>query len=230
MSMCPEEMGKAAHYGIGSLGALSNGEVWQEDLVHGAVVLRQFAVSQAADLLRSVAEVVQQSPFRNVQTPGGHFMSVRLTGCGQYGWVSDRGGYRYTNSDPLSNEPWPPMPDILYDLAVQAAARAGYPVFTPDACLINCYKPGTKMGLHQDKDERDFSAPIVSVSLGVPANFQFGGKQRTDKPLKIPLTHGDVVVWGGEARLNFHGVLTLRKAYHPLTGDQRINLTFRKVM
>ncbi|CAG0911685.1 unnamed protein product, partial [Cyprideis torosa] len=131
-----------------------------------------------------------------MQTPGGHTMSVSLSGCGCYGWVSDRRGYRYTTTDPLTDKPWPVMPDIFRDLAIRAAARAGYPGFAPDACLINCYRPGTKMGLHQDKNERDFCAPIVSVSLGVPANFQFGGRQRTDKAQKIPLAHGDVVVWG----------------------------------
>ncbi|MEZ5536091.1 MAG: DNA oxidative demethylase AlkB [Thiolinea sp.] len=207
----------------------SNGDVWEESIAPGAVVLRQHAVKQGGALLTSVDNLVLQSPFRNMQTPGGFTMSVGLTSCGRYGWISDRRGYRYTGTDPQTNRPWPEMPDLFRDLAVRAAAQAGYPGFEPDACLINCYKPGTKMALHQDKNERDFSAPIVSVSLGVPANFQFGGLQRSDKPVKVPLMHGDVVVWGGESRLNFHGVLTLRKACHPLTGDQRINLTFRKV-
>lgn len=208
----------------------NNGEYWEENIAPGAVVLRQYALAQADTLLAGIDELLLVSPFRNMQTPGGHTMSVGLSGCGRYGWVSDRRGYRYTTTDPLTDKPWPDMPDVFHDLAVHAAARAGYPEFAPDACLINGYKPGTKMGLHQDKNEQDFSAPIVSVSLGVPANFQFGGQQRTDKAQKIPLAHGDVVVWGGESRLNFHGVLTLRKAYHPLTGDRRINLTFRKVM
>jgi alkylated DNA repair protein (DNA oxidative demethylase) len=211
------------------LRGISNGEVWEEVIAPGALVLRQYAVNQAAGLLRSVEQITARSPFRHMQTPGGFTMSVRLSSCGQYGWVSDRRGYRYTESDPLTGQPWPEMPESFRELAVHAARRAGYAHFEPDACLINCYQPGTKMALHQDKNERDFSAPIVSVSLGVPANFRFGGTQRSDKPLKIPLAHGDVVVWGGVSRLNFHGVLTLRKACHPLTGDQRINLTFRKV-
>lgn len=195
-----------------------------------AVVLRQFALAESQHLLAAVSQLVVKSPFRKMQTPGGFTMSVELSSCGACGWVSDRRGYRYASLDPLIQQSWPEMPDSFRGLATRAAKRAGYADFEPDTCLINCYEPGTKMSLHQDKDEQDFSAPIVSVSLGVPANFQFGGRQRSDKPVKIPLLHGDVVVWGGEARLNFHGILTLRKAYHPLTGDKRTNLTFRKAM
>ena len=208
--------------------SIDNSESWTETICPDAVVLRQYATKQAKDLIETVYKITQQAPFRRMQTPGGRTMSVALSSCGDYGWVSDHSGYRYSPIDPQNGQPWPPMPDSFYQLAQTAAQEAGFPDFEPDACLINQYKPGTKMGLHQDKDEQDFSAPIVSVSLGVPANFQFGGMKRSDKPVKIPLAHGDVVVWGGEARLRFHGVLTIRQAYHPLTSDERINLTFRK--
>ncbi len=201
---------------------------WQEPICPGAVVLRQFATAATTDILTTLDGLIADAPLRQMQTPGGGKMSAALSACGDYGWVSDRRGYRYAAIDPLTQQAWPEMPDLLSTLAARAAAAAGYPHYSPDVCLINCYETGAKMGLHQDKDELDFSAPIVSVSLGVPANFQFGGAKRTDKPVKIPLQHGDVVVWGGPARLNFHGVLTVRKALHPLTGSRRFNLTFRK--
>lgn len=201
---------------------------WVEDICPGAVVLRQYAASQADMLLAAVREIERQSPFRQMQTPSGHTMSVAITNCGELGWVSDRKGYRYAPLDPNTGQPWPAMPENLQAFARDAAAKAGFPGFHSDACLINRYQRGTKMGLHQDKDEHDFSAPIVSVSLGVPATFQFGGMKRSDRAVKVPLTHGDVVVWGGAARLCFHGVLTIRQAWHPMTGDERINLTFRK--
>lgn len=209
--------------------SLTNEEVWEEVICPGAVVLRQFAIPESNQLLTEVEQLVAYSPFRKMITPGGFTMSAGLSSCGDYGWVSDRQGYRYESVDPSTARPWPAMPVSFRNLAVKAAQRAGYPDFEPDACLINCYEPGAKMSLHQDKNEQDYAAPIVSVSLGVFANFQFGGLQRSDKPVKIPLVHGDVVVWGGTARLNFHGVLPLREGYHPLTGDKRINLTFRKV-
>lgn len=155
-------------------------------------------------------------------------MSVTTTSCGQYGWISDRYGYRYSRVDPLSGHSWPAMPEIFLQLATTAAAIAGFNRFVPDACLINCYLPGNKMGLHQDKNEHDFSQPIVSVSLGLSAVFQFGGLQRSDNTLRIPLAHGDSVVWGGVDRLRFHGVLALKPGKHELLGEQRINLTFRK--
>ena len=210
--------------------SVHNGETWAETLCPGAVVLRQYAAAQAESILQTVQQITQQAPFRQMQTPGGHTMSVALSNCGAVGWVSDRSGYRYSRTNPHTGQPWPPMPESFRKLAQAAALTAGFPDFQPDACLINRYAPGSKMGLHQDRDERDFSAPIVSVSLGVPATFQFGGVKRSDLPLKIPLMHGDVVVWGGEARLYFHGVLTIRRAYHPLTGDERINLTFRQAL
>lgn len=203
-------------------------EVWEEAICPGAIVLRQFAAQAAPELLQAILLVTDEAVFRKMQTPCGGYLSAGLSSCGDYGWVSDHNGYRYSAIDPLTSNAWPDMPDALRRLGIAAASAAGYEDFEPDVCLINSYEPGAKMGLHQDKNERDFSAPIVSVSLGIPAMFQFGGRQRADKPLKIPLQHGDVVVWGGEARLNFHGVLTVRKAWHPLTGDKRFNLTFRK--
>jgi alkylated DNA repair protein (DNA oxidative demethylase) len=163
-------------------------------------------------------------------TPNGLRMSVAMTNCGSAGWVSGPNGYRYAHVDPHSGLAWLPMPQVYLDLAATAAAAAGFGGFTPDACLINRYAPGTRLSLHQDKDERDFSAPIVSVSLGLPAVFLFGGASRRERPHRIPLAHGDVVVWGGLARLRYHGVLPLKEAVHPVLGRQRINLTFRKAL
>ena len=168
------------------------------------------------------------APFRHMQTPSGHLMSVAMTSCGTAGWVTDRSGYRYEACDPGSGRPWPAMPAVFLELAVQAAARAGFRGFVPDACLVNRYEPGARMSLHQDKDERDLAAPIVSVSLGLPAVFLFGGSRRADAPCRIRLAHGDVVVLGGPARLRYHGVTPLKDGQHPATGRQRFNLTFRK--
>jgi alkylated DNA repair protein (DNA oxidative demethylase) len=150
-----------------------------------------------------------------------------MTNCGALGWISDRAGYRYAACDPQGGRPWPAMPDSFLELATSAAARAGFPGFVPDACLVNRYQPGARLSLHQDRDERDFSAPIVSVSLGLPAVFLFGGERRADRPLRVTLAHGDVVVWGGPSRLRFHGVLPLEDGRHRLVGRQRINLTLR---
>jgi alkylated DNA repair protein (DNA oxidative demethylase) len=202
---------------------------WTEPLASGAAVLRRFALKNATALHSAVDQVTAAAPFRNMLTPNGYQMSVAMSNCGSFGWVSDRRGYRYDPIDPASGEPWPGMPELFLALADQAATAAGFPGFVPDACLINSYVPGTKLSLHQDRDERDFSAPIVSVSLGIPATFQFGGARRSDPTVKVPLLHGDVVVWGGSARLYFHGVLPLKSAAHPATGERRINLTFRKV-
>jgi alkylated DNA repair protein (DNA oxidative demethylase) len=163
-------------------------------------------------------------------TPGGQRMSVAMTNCGQVGWVTDRQGYRYTPDDPDSREHWPVMPEIMNGLAIQAAAAAGFPDFSPDACLINRYEPGNRLTLHQDRNERDFSAPVVSVSLGLPAVFLFGGLRRTDPTRRVTLLHGDIVVWGGPQRLAFHGVANLADGEHPLTGRCRINLTFRHAL
>ena len=158
---------------------------------------------------------------------GGFQMSVAMTNCGSLGWVSDESGYRYDRSDPLTGLAWPSMPGVFGELARSAAAAAGFPGFDPDACLINRYEPGAQMGLHQDKNESDMEAPIVSVSLGLPATFLYGGLRRSETPRRFPLLHGDVVVWGGPARLTYHGVARLRAGAHPLTGNSRINLTFR---
>ncbi|MDM0022768.1 DNA oxidative demethylase AlkB [Variovorax saccharolyticus] len=201
---------------------------WREPLAPGAVVLRRFASGRDAALLAAVQAVVEAAPFRHLVTPGGFRMQVAMTNCGALGWVSDRRGYRYDTHDPDSGRPWPPMPAEFEQLAADAAAEAGFGGFAPDACLVNRYLPGTRLSLHQDRDERDHGQPIVSVSLGVPAMFQFGGTRRTDKLQRVPLAHGDVVVWGGPARLSFHGVLPLKDAQHPLLGASRINLTFRK--
>jgi len=199
-----------------------------EVLEPGAVVLRGFALAQAADLLAAVQQVTAQAPFRHLITPGGLRMSVAMTNCGKLGWVSDRSGYRYDPIDPDSGQPWPAVPPLFRQLALDAADAAGFPAFAPDACLINCYEPGTRLSLHQDRDEGNYAHPIVSVSLGNPAIFLWGGARRADKARRVPLMHGDVVVWGGPGRLRFHGVLPLPEGAHPLTGAQRINLTFRK--
>jgi DNA oxidative demethylase len=203
---------------------------WAEPLGDGAVVLRRFARAMAPDLLEAINQVTGQAPLRQMKTPGGHTMSAAMACCGTWGWVTDRQGYRYQQTDPLTDKPWPPMPVEFSNLAWQAAAQAGYPDFNPDACLINRYLPGAKMGLHQDKDETDFTQPIVSVSLGAPIVFQFGGDRRSDRPQKVSLENGDVVVWGGTSRLRYHGVLTLKTVEHPLTGACRYNLTFRRAM
>lgn len=207
---------------------LDDVDVRQEPLGQGAIVLHGFAASGGRALLVALEDVVTQAPFRHMVTPGGFRMSVAMTNCGAFGWVTDRTGYRYDTLDPVSGRHWPPMPDGFLNLATGAAAAAGFQNFIPDACLINCYGPGTRLTLHQDKDEQDYSQPIVSVSLGIPAVFLFGGLKRTDKSIRVRLTHGDVVVWGGPARLRFHGVMPLKEGHHPLVGGRRINLTFRK--
>jgi DNA oxidative demethylase len=193
-----------------------------------AFVLRGFACSRLDVLIADLLETEGQSRFRHMVTPGGDTMSVAMTNCGELGWITDSHGYRYSHSDPETGAAWPPMPHSFADLARTAADAAGFRQFTPDACLINRYLPGTRLSLHQDKDERDFGAPIVSVSLGMPAMFLFGGHKRSDKPQRVPLVHGDVVVWGGEDRLRFHGVAPLKENAHPMLGAQRINLTFRQ--
>jgi alkylated DNA repair protein (DNA oxidative demethylase) len=195
-----------------------------------AVILRSFACDIAADLLASIHAVAAQAPFRNMVTPGGYTMSVAMTNCGTAGWVTDRRGYRYTRDDPESGAPWPPLPAAFESLAVRAAVAAGFAGFRPDACLINRYLPGTKLSLHQDRNEVDYAAPIVSVSLGLPARFLFGGLKRNDRVKRFELRHGDIVVWGGAARLAYHGVDTLKDGDHPATGRCRLNLTFRKAL
>jgi alkylated DNA repair protein (DNA oxidative demethylase) len=194
----------------------------------GAALLRGFARPLEHELSDALQATAAAAPFRNMVTPGGYTMSVAMTACGRLGWVTDHGGYRYDRIDPETARPWPDMPGVFASLARDAAAAAGYTDFTPDSCLINRYRPGNKLSLHQDKDERDFSQPIVSVSLGLPATFLFGGPQRSDPVRRHRLHHADVVVWGGPSRLFFHGVAPVRDGTHLLHGNCRINLTFRR--
>lgn len=199
-----------------------------QEVLKDVVLLRKFVAPLEHAVLPALATVIDLAPLRHMMTPGGFAMSVATTSCGELGWVSDKKGYRYAASDPLTGKAWPQMPASFKQLAKQAATMAGFDNFEPDACLINRYELGARMGLHQDKDERDFSQPIVSVSLGVPAMFQMGGFARADKAMKLPLYHGDILVWGGESRLRFHGVLPVKAGSHPALGVCRINLTFRK--
>ena len=196
----------------------------------GAIVLPGFALHVASALLTELDEVVKAAPFRHMITPGGYRMSVAMTNCGTAGWITDRRGYRYDGVDPSTGRPWPDMPAAFADLAWRAAAQAGFAGYEPDACLINRYEPGARLSLHQDRNERDLGAPIVSVSLGLPVTFLFGGLRRSERASRIPLSHGDIVVWGGAARLAFHGTTVLKDGAHPLLGRQRINLTFRKAL
>jgi len=207
---------------------LFDDDVREVPLAPGAMLLGGFAQRFEGPLVTALRRVVELAPFRHMVTPGGHRMSVAMTNCGAVGWLTDRTGYRYDSRDPETGRPWPAMPDVFADLAAQAAARAGFVGFAPDACLVNRYEPGTRLSLHQDRNERDFDAPIVSASLGLPAVFLFGGLRRADTPRRVPLAHGDVVVWGGPARLRYHGVLPLEEGDHPLLGGRRFNLTFRK--
>jgi len=197
------------------------------EIAPGVVLFRGAVESAAEALLSEIEQIIAISPLRRVTTPMGKSMSVEMTNCGRAGWVSDRSGYRYEALDPLSGKPWSPMPGMFSELATRMALLAGYQHFIPDVCLINRYSVGSKMGLHQDRDEQDYSQPIVSVSLGLPITFKFGGLRRTDATRSVVLHHGDVVVFGGEARLAYHGVGTLRRGSHPLTGAYRFNLTFR---
>lgn len=193
-----------------------------------AMVLRGYALSLMSRLLPALEDISTQSPFRHMLTPGGRSMSVALTNCGALGWHSDSHGYRYIRLDPQTGQPWPAMPAPFLQLARSAANTAGFSFYTPDACLINRYLPGSRLTLHQDRDEHDYSAPIVSVSLGMSATFLFGGLKRSDRTARVDLHHGDVVVWGGSDRLRYHGILPLHGPAHPLLGEQRINFTFRK--
>ena len=196
----------------------------------GAALLGGFARPFEAPLQQAMRRVVAAAPFRRMVTPGGRRMSVAMTNCGAAGWVTDRSGYRYDPIDPGSGAPWPEMPGVFAELAARAAARAGFPGFAPDACLINRYEPGARLSLHQDKDEREFEAPIVSVSLGLPATFLFGGLKRSDPARRVALRHGDVAVWGGPSRLAYHGINPLAEGCHPALGRQRLNLTFRRAL
>lgn len=201
---------------------------WQEPLDEGVVILRRFAFATASELLATIADVAAQSPFRQMVTPGGYTMSVAMTSCGSLGWTSSRSGYSYATRDPLTGKPWPDIPPAFRRLCDAAAKAAGYDDFQPDACLINRYAPGAKLSLHQDKDEPNLRAPIVSVSLGLPAVFQWGGLKRSDPLKRLLLEHGDVVVWGGPSRLFYHGIQPLKPGDHPDAGPWRYNLTFRQ--
>lgn len=191
-------------------------------------LLPGFALAEVEPLLDALRPVLKAAPLRHMRTPGGLPMAVAMSNCGALGWVSDEHGYRYTALDPQSNQPWPPLPLLLQALASRAAALVGFEGFVPDACLVNHYRPGNRLSLHQDRDERDFSQPIVSVSLGLPAVFLLGGLQRSEPARRIALNHGDVLVWGGEDRLRFHGVLPIKPGVHSRLGERRINLTLRK--
>jgi alkylated DNA repair protein (DNA oxidative demethylase) len=209
---------------------MSSTDLFAADLEAGVVLLRALALPVAAGLVAEVRSIAATAPFRHMTTPGGFRMSVAMTNCGSAGWITDRKGYRYSAVDPDSGHHWPPLPDAFREVAVRAANAAGFFNFAPDACLINRYAPGARMSLHQDRNERNLDAPIVSVSLGLPATFLFGGAQRGVRPRRMGLQHGDVVVWGAAARLNFHGVAPLADGAHPLLGGERINLTLRQAL
>jgi DNA oxidative demethylase len=202
----------------------------RETMADGAVLLRGLALPWEAELLASLDIATQAAPFRHMTTPGGFVMSVAMTNCGTAGWVTDRTGYRYDRHDPETGKAWPVLPLSFLTLAANAAEEAGYHRFVPDSCLINRYEPGARLSPHQDKNERDLASPIVSVPLGLPATFQFGGPRRTDPMTKYTLRHGDVAVWGGGSRLFYHGVAPLKDGEHDKLGRIRINLTFRNAL
>jgi DNA oxidative demethylase len=201
-----------------------------EPLADGAVLLRGFASLDASAVMEALQDILLAAPFRHMVTPGGFRMSVAMTNCGRAGWITDRQGYRYEPLDPTTGRPWPPQPELFLRLATRAAAQGGFADFEPDACLINRYEPGARLSLHQDRNERNLAAPIVSVSLGLPATFLFGGLRRTVRPRRVRLESGDTAVWGGPARLAFHGIEPLADGDHQLTGHCRINLTFRQAL
>lgn len=214
---------------MSDLFAATQGTGARTALAAQACVLHGFALPFEDALLGAITAISAAAPFRHLVTPGGHVMQVAMTNCGTFGWCSDRRGYRYDRIDPQSGQPWPAMQEAFLRLAREAAAEAGFEDYLPDACLVNRYAPGTRLSLHQDRDEDDRIAPIVSVSLGLPATFQFGGFARGDKAVRVPLIHGDVVVWGGADRMRFHGVLPVPPGRHERVGECRLNLTFRKV-
>ncbi len=201
-----------------------------EPIAEGAALLRAWALPMETEILTALAAVIDAAPFRHMVTPGGFAMSVAMTNCGTVGWGTDRTGYRYDRADPLTGRPWPAMPASFRELATGAAAAAGYHGYAPDACLINRYAPGSRLSAHQDRNERDFSQPIVSVCLGLPAMFLFGGLRRGDPMTRHGLCHGDVVVWGAASRLAYHGIAALKDGEHPKLGRARVNLTFRRAL
>jgi len=209
--------------------ATPGGETAREVLGEGAVLMRRWLAGRETDVMAAIEGVAARAPFRFLTTPGGHVMSVAMTGCGDLGWHSDRAGYRYVATDPVTARPWPAMPDLLRAIAADAAAAAGYAGFAPEACLINRYEPGARLSLHQDKDEGALDQPIVSLSLGVAATFLWGGADRATRPRRLRLESGDVVVWGGPTRLNYHGVAPLAQGWSALGGVFRFNVTFRAV-
>jgi DNA oxidative demethylase len=225
--MMPNEQSGA---GMSDFFAETTPAVETEKLADGAFLFRRFATESAGSIVQLISEIVKVSPFRQMTTPGGYRMSVAMTNCGLAGWTTDRSGYRYSKIDPETGAAWLPIPSLFQQLAESAAERAGFPDFKPDSCLINRYEPGAKLSLHQDRDEKSYDFPIVSVSLGLPAKFLFGGFTRTERPRRFRLENGDVVVWGGPSRLAFHGIETLADGEHPLTGRCRLNLTFRKAL
>jgi len=204
----------------------SNSRPIKEEIYPDLFILANFV--KTAPLLKAVDEITKSSPFRKMMTPNGHYTGIALTNCGQWGWTSDSQQYQYSKIDPQTNQYWQPMPEVFYSLANKAAKFAGFDNFQPDACLINRYLIGDKLGSHQDKNEADFSQPIVSVSIGLSAVFQIFGKQRSGIATNYRLQDGDIAVWGNSARLAYHGVRTLAAdpLNHHLT--QRINITFRK--
>jgi DNA oxidative demethylase len=220
----------AGNAAIGDLFAAAAPGDAVEELGAGAVVLRGYAEREAGSLVAAVTVIAADAPFRQMETPGGFRMSVAMTSCGEAGWITDRRGYRYSPTDPATGEPWPAMPASFTDLAARAAAASGFPGFAPDSCLINRYLPASRLSLHRDEDERDHSHPVVSVSLGLPAVFLWGGLRRADRPARIRLNSGDVVIWGGLARLVYHGIAELAAGEHELTGASRLNLTFRRAL
>lgn len=210
---------------------MSQAGLWPEPEIEtlgpGACLLRGFAAEAQAALTEEVEAIATRAAFRHLTTPGGHVMSVAMTNAGPLGWVCDRRGYRYETVDPLTGLAWPPIPALVLELAGRAASRAGFAYPAPDACLVNRYAAGTRLSLHQDRNERDLADPIVSFSLGLPAVFLFGGPRRTDPTRRLRLCSGDVVVWGGPSRMAYHGIAPLAGGTHLLTGPFRYNLTLR---
>lgn len=211
-------------------GGVTFEEAAREPLGDGAVVLRGFARTDRARLLDAVRAIAAAAPFRHMVVRGGRRMSVAMTSCGSVGWVTDESGYRYDRLDPATGRPWPPLPDLFLALAARAAHQAGFRGYEPDSCLLNEYASGTRLSLHRDADERDFTQPIVSVSLGIPGVLLWGGLARGNTTRRVRLESGDVVVWGGPARLVYHGVESVAEDVDPLAGSRRFNLTFRKAL